>query len=119
MDIDKLLTIYRAIRRLYLYETPRMVLDPEAIADILDIQGGMEVIAEPADVLVALAYGMICEDRFEFDIKIKYRSLRSRKNPVATFTFAGRPVNRTQVKQISMFEKRYGEMKFKKKGNPQ
>jgi hypothetical protein len=36
MDIEKLLKVYRAVRRLYLYNNAGMVLNPEVIADALN-----------------------------------------------------------------------------------
>jgi hypothetical protein len=94
-----------------------LIQSPEQLAKFLNESNpGADV--KPADILAALAYGTLVEDRFEFDIEIKYRSPKSRKNPAATFTFAGIPVKRSQVKQISMLEKRYGEIKFKEKDNP-
>jgi len=117
MDIDKLLKVYRAVRRLYLYNNAGMVLNPEVIADALN-RGDPKAVVKPSDVLAALGYGMLCEDRFDFDISIKYRGPGAKKIPVATYTFAGRPVNKKQVKQISRLEKKYGQIKFKEKENP-
>ena len=117
MDIDKLLKVYRAVRRLYLYNNAGMVLNPEEIAEVLNNRN-VEVDVKPSDVLAAIGYGMLLEDRFDFDIKIRYRGPGAIKIPVATYTFAGRPVNKKQVKQISKLEKRYGQIKFREKENP-
>ncbi len=114
MDINKLVEIYRLVRRLYLYSKTGAIANPEEIAATLN-KGDPDADVKPSDVLAALAYGMLCEDRFNFEIQIKYRGPKSRKNPAATFTFAGRPVTPSQVKKISKFEKRYGEIDFKEK----
>jgi len=116
MDIKRVLEVYRLVRRLYLYNKAGMVLNTEEIAGALN-KWDLEANVEPSDVLAALAYGMLCEDRFDFDIQIKYRGPKSRKNPAATFTFAGKSVTPSQVKKISKFEKRYGEINFKEKEN--
>jgi len=117
MDIHWLLKLYRAVRRVYLYSDVHLIQSPEQLAKFInDSNPGTNVI--PADILAALAYGTLVEDRFEFDIEIKYRSPKSRKNPTAEFTFAGRPIKAKHVKQIHMLEKRYGEIKFKEKDKP-
>ena len=112
MDIHWLLQLYRAVRRTYLYSHYRLVQTPEQLADVLN-KANPEADVTPADVLAALAYGSLIEDRFEFDIWIRYRSPRSKRHPSGTFTFAGKPVKGWQMKRISMFEKKYGEIKFK------
>jgi hypothetical protein len=112
MNVHELLKVYDSVRRLYLYNKVSLELTPEEITQILN-RDIPTLKVKPADVLAALAYGTLCEDRFAFDIKIKYLSPRSRKSPAATFTFAGRPVTATQVKKLSKFEKRYGEINFK------
>ena len=120
MDIDKLLKVYRAVRRLYLYNNANMVLNPQVIADALN-KNDPKANVKPSDVLAALGYGILCEDRFDFDIKIRYIGPGVPKIPtvpVATFTFAGIPVNKKQVKQISRLEKKYSQIKFKEKKNP-
>jgi hypothetical protein len=119
MDLDKLLKVYRAVRRLYLYNNAGMVLNPLVIADALN-KSDPKVHVKPSDVLAAIGYGMILEDRFDFDVKIKYIGPGVPKTltaPAATFTFAGIPVNKKQVKQISRLEKKYGQIKFKEKKN--
>ena len=113
MDIHWLLKLYRAVRRIYLYSDVHLVQSPGQLVKVLN-EANPDADVTPADILAAIAYGTLVEDRFEFDIEIKYRSPKSRKNPAATFTFAGIPVKRPQVKQISMLEKRYGEINFKK-----
>ena len=117
MDIHWLLKLYRAIRSIYLYSDYRLRQTPEQLAEILN-NANPEANITPADVLAALAYGSLVEDRFEFDINIKYRSPRSRRHPSGTFTFAGKPLKSWQVKRISMFEKKYGEFKLRIENNP-
>ena len=74
--------LYKAVRRIYLYNDVHLVQSPEQLTEVLNkANPGADI--KVADVLAALAYGTLCEDRFEFDIKIKYLSPKSRKNPVA------------------------------------
>lgn len=113
MDIYWLLRLYRTVRRIFLYSDVHLIQTPEQIAEVITkANPGVDV--TPADVLAALAYGTLCEDRFEFDIQIKYRTPRSHKHPAATFKFDGKPVKAWHVKRLSAFEKRYGQINFKK-----
>lgn len=116
MDVHWLLKLYRAIRRIYLYNDYRLVQTPEQLSEMIN-NANLDANVTPVDILAALAYGSLVEDRFEFDITIKYRSPRSKKHPTGTFTFAGKPVKGWQMKRIPMFEKKYGELKFKSTDN--
>ena len=83
MDIQWILTICRSIRHIFLYSDIHLVQSPEELSELLNkANPGANV--KPSDVLAALSYGVLCEDRFDFDIQIKYRSPRSRKKPVAS-----------------------------------
>ena len=112
MEIHWLLKLYKTVRRIFLYNNVHLVQTPEQLADLINKSNpGVNVL--PADVLAALAYGTLCEDRFEFDIQIRYRSHTSRKHPVVTFTFDGQPLKSWHIKRLGKFEKRYGQFNFK------
>ena len=117
MDVYWLLNLYKTVRRIFLYSSKNLIQSPEELAEFINKKNpGTEV--TPADILAALAYGTLCEDRSFFDIKIKYRSPKSINNPAATYTFNGKPVKSWHIKRIRQFEKRYGELRFKDEEPP-